>query len=129
MKYLSFKITDVCIQEDAVSIEATVTKLEKRWKEVLGQCSARKKQLDENYKLSQKFFKGVDDLLKMLDESEQSLKSEEPIGVDPAHLRVQLKKHKVRLDFSYLFCLFFCLSIGRSVGQSCQSHCSFVKSH
>ena len=96
MKNLSYKITHVCIEEDGRIIGDAVTVLESRWKEVLGQCSGRKKQLDENFKLSQKFYNGAEELLKMLDESEQSLKSEEPIGVDPAHLRAQLKKHKVQ---------------------------------
>lgn len=97
MKLLSHKITDVCIQEDAIYIEAEVTSLEKRWKEVLATSSSRKKSLEENYRLSHKFFNGAADLLKMLDEAENALKLEEPIGVDPAHLRQQLKNHKVRL--------------------------------
>lgn len=95
MKILSYKITDVCLQDDVAYIEVTVSELEARWKELLGLSSGRRKDLDENYKLSQKFFKGAEDLLKMLEEAEQSLKNEEPIGVDPAHLRAQLKKHKV----------------------------------
>lgn len=95
LKILSYKITDVCMQEDVAYIEVTVSELEDRWKELLGLSSARRKDLDENYKLSQKFFKGAEELLKMLDEAEQGLKDEEPIGVDPAHLRAQLKKHKV----------------------------------
>lgn len=101
MKLLSHKITDVCIQEDAVYIEAEVTSLEKRWKEVLATSSSRKKSLEENYRLSHKFFNGAADLLKMLDEAENALKLEEPIGVDPAHLRQQLKNHKVRLPLTY----------------------------
>lgn len=43
--------------------------------------------------------------MKMLDESERSLKDEEAIGVDPGHLRAQLKKHKVCLLTCYF--LFF----------------------
>lgn len=92
---MAYKITDVCLQDDVAYIDVTVSELEARWKELLGLSSGRKKDLDENYKLSQKFFKGAEDLLKMLDEAEQSLKDEEAIGVDPAHLRAQLKKHKV----------------------------------
>ena len=92
---MAFKITDVCLQDDVAYIEVTVSDLELRWKELNGLSSGRKKNLDENYKLSQKFFKGAEDLMKMLDEAEQNLKNEEPIGVDPAHLRAQLKKHKV----------------------------------
>ena len=95
LKILSYKITDVCMQEDVAYIEVTVSELEARWKELLGLSSARRKDLDENYKLSQKFFKGAEELMKVLDEAEQGLKDEEPIGVDPAHLRAQLKKHKV----------------------------------
>ena len=83
------------MQEDVAYIEVTVSELEARWKELLGLSSARRKDLDENYKLSQKFFKGAEELMKVLDEAEQGLKDEEPIGVDPAHLRAQLKKHKV----------------------------------
>ena len=92
---MAFKITDVCLQDDVAYIEVTVSDLEARWKELNGLSSGRKKNLDENYKLSQKFFKGAEDLMKMLDEAEENLKNEEPIGVDPAHLRAQLKKHKV----------------------------------
>ena len=95
MKYLSYKITDVCIEEDRVYIEVTVLTLEKRWKEVISVSNARRKSLEENYKLSQKFFSGIDDLMKMLDDAEKSLKEEEPIGADPVHLRLQLKQHKV----------------------------------
>lgn len=95
MKLLSHKITDVCIQDDAVYIDGEVTALEKRWKEVLATATSRKKSLEENYKLSHKFFNGTADLMKMLDEAEKTLKEEEPIGVDPSHLRTQLKKHKV----------------------------------
>ena len=93
---MSYKITDVCLQDDVVYIELTIGELEARWKELQGLSSGRKKELDENYKLSLKFFKGAEELLKMLDEAEQNLKNEEPIGVDPGHLRAQLKKHKVR---------------------------------
>ena len=100
MKVLAWKITDVCLQDDVAYIEVTVSELEARWKELLGLSSGRKKDLDENYKLSQKFFKGAEELLKTLDEAEKSLKDEEPIGVDPTHLRAQLKKHKV---CSYFF--------------------------
>lgn len=89
------------MQEDVAYIDVTVSELEARWKELLGLSSARRKDLDENYKLSQKFFKGAEELMKMLDEAEQGLKDEEPIGVDPAHLRAQLKKHKV--------CIHLCL--------------------
>jgi len=95
MKFLSHKITDVCMQDDAVYIESEVTALEKRWKEVLTTTISRKKSLEENYKLSHKFFNGAAALMKMLDEAEKTLNEEEPIGVDPAHLRTQLKKHKV----------------------------------
>lgn len=95
LKVLAFKITDVCLQEDVTYIDETISGLESRWKELLGLSSGRRKDLDENYRLSHKFFKGAEELLKMLDEAEQSLKDEEPIGVDPAHLRAQLKKHKV----------------------------------
>lgn len=83
------------MQDDAVYVDGEVTCLEKRWKEVLSTATGRKKSLEENYKLSHKFFNGATDLLKMLGEAEQSLSEEEPIGVDPAHLRSQLKKHKV----------------------------------
>lgn len=103
LKILAYKITDVCMQEDVAYIDVTVTELEARWKELLGLSSGRKKDLDENYKLSQKFFKGAEELLKMLDEAEQALKDEEPIGVDPAHLRAQLKKHKVGVNVLSLF--------------------------
>lgn len=82
-------------------IDDTIRDLDARWKELTGLSSGRKKDLDENYKLSHKFFKGAEELLNMLDEAERSLKDEEPIGVDPAHLRSQLKKHKV------CECLFF----------------------
>lgn len=92
---MAFKITDVCLQDDVAYIEVTVSDLEARWKELNGLSSGRKKNLDENYRLSQKFFKGAEDLMKVLDEAEENLKNEEPIGVDPAHLRAQLKKHKV----------------------------------
>ena len=104
LKVLAYKITDVCLQDDVSYIDAIVNELEARWKELLGLSSGRKKDLDENYKLSQRFFKGAEDLLKVLDESERSLKDEEAIGVDPAHLRAQLKKHKVcLLTFYFLF--------------------------
>ena len=103
MKILAYKITDVCLQDDVAYIDVTVSELEARWKEVLGLSSGRKKDLDENYKLSQKFFNGAEDLLKMLDEAEKSLRDEEPIGVDPAHLRAQLKKHKVCLFIRVVF--------------------------
>lgn len=103
LKILAYKITDVCMQEDVAYIDVTVAELEARWKELLGLSSARKKDLDENYKLSQKFFKGAEELMKMLDEAEQGLKDEEPIGVDPAHLRAQLKKHKVCINVLSLF--------------------------
>lgn len=93
---MSYKITDICLQDDVVYIERTIGELEVRWKELQGLSSGRKKELDENFKLSQKFFKGAEELLKMLDEAEQNLKNEEPIGADPGHLRAQLKKHKVR---------------------------------
>ena len=102
---MAFKITDVCLQDDVAYIEVTVSDLELRWKELNGLSSGRKKNLDENYKLSQKFFKGAEDLMKMLDEAEQNLKNEEPIGVDPAHLRAQLKKHKVCRLQLWLFLL------------------------
>ena len=82
-------------------IDDTIRDLDARWKELTGLSSGKKKDLDENYKLSHKFFKGAEELLNMLDEAERSLKDEEPIGVDPAHLRSQLKKHKV------CECLFF----------------------
>ena len=98
LKILSYKITDVCMQEDVAYIDVTVTELEARWKELLDLSLGRRKDLDENYKLSQKFFKGAEELMKMLDEAEQGLKDEEPIGVDPAHLRAQLKKHKVGIN-------------------------------
>lgn len=94
MKHFSYKITDVCIEEDRIYIEVTILTLEKRWKEIIAVSSARKKSLEENYKLSQKFFNGIDDLMKMLDDAEKSLKEEEPIGADPVHLRLQLKQHK-----------------------------------
>lgn len=104
LKVLAYKITDVCLQDDVSYIDATVNELEARWKELLDLSSGRKKDLDENYKLSQRFFKGAEDLMKMLDESERSLKDEEAIGVDPGHLRAQLKKHKVcLLVISYFF--------------------------
>lgn len=104
LKVLAYKITDVCLQDDVSYIDATVNELEARWKELLDLSSGRKKDLDENYKLSQRFFKGAEDLMKMLDESERSLKDEEAIGVDPGHLRAQLKKHKVcLLTFYFLF--------------------------
>ena len=87
-------------------IDDTIRDLDARWKELTGLSSGRKKDLDENYKLSHKFFKGAEELLNMLDEAERSLKDEEPIGVDPAHLRSQLKKHKVcECLFFSLFCL------------------------
>lgn len=105
LKVLAYKITDVCLQDDVSYIDATVNELEARWKELLDLSSGRKKDLDENYKLSQRFFKGAEDLMKMLDESERSLKDEEAIGVDPGHLRAQLKKHKVGLLTCYF--LFF----------------------
>ena len=91
----------MCLQEDVTYIDDTIRDLDARWKELTGLSSGRKKDLDENYKLSHKFFKGTEELLNMLDEAERSLKDEEPIGVDPAHLRSQLKKHKV------CECLFF----------------------
>ena len=97
-----------------VHIELTVGELEGRWKELLVLSSVRKKDLDENYKLSLKFFKGAEDLLKMLDEAEQNLKNEEPIGVDPAHLRTQLKKHKVCHLFPnslFIYFLCYCMSL------------------
>ncbi|CAH3155672.1 unnamed protein product, partial [Pocillopora meandrina] len=94
LKVLAFKITDVCLQEDVTYIDDTIRDLDARWKELTGLSSGRKKDLDENYKLSHKFFKGAEELLNMLDAAERSLKDEEPIGVDPAHLRSQLKKHK-----------------------------------
>ena len=106
LKVLAFKITDVCLQEDVTYIDDTIRDLDARWKELTGLSSGRKKDLDENYKLSHKFFKGAEELLNMLDEAERSLKDEEPIGVDPAHLRSQLKKHKV---CECLFFSFFCL--------------------
>ena len=106
LKVLAFKITDVCLQEDVTYIDDTIRDLDARWKELTGLSSGRKKDLDENYKLSHKFFKGAEELLNMLDEAERSLKDEEPIGVDPAHLRSQLKKHKVcECLFVSLFCL------------------------
>lgn len=110
LKVLAYKITDVCLQDDVSYIDAIVNELETRWKELLGLSSGRKKDLDENYKLSQRFFKGAEDLLKILDESEMSLKDEEAIGVDPAHLRAQLKKHKVCLPTFY-FLFFFYLAV------------------
>lgn len=76
-------------------IEVAVVTLEKRWKEVISVSNSRRKSLEENYKLSQKFFSGIEELLKMLSDAETSLKEEEPIGVDPTHLRLQLKQHKV----------------------------------
>lgn len=109
LKVLAYKITDVCLQDDVSYIDATVNELEARWKELLDLSSGRKKDLDENYKLSQRFFKGAEDLMKMLDESERSLKDEEAIGVDPGHLRAQLKKHKVCLLACYF--LFFFLAV------------------
>lgn len=99
MKYLSYKITDVCMEEDRVYIQVAVVTLEKRWKEAITTSNARRKSLEENYKLSQKFFSGIEDLMKMLDDAEKSLKEEEPIGADPSHLRLQLKQHKVCLGF------------------------------
>ena len=96
----------MCLQEDVTYIDDTIRDLDARWKELTGLSSGRKKDLDENYKLSHKFFKGAEELLNMLDEAERSLKDEEPIGVDPAHLRSQLKKHKVcECLFFSLFCL------------------------
>ncbi|EDO37706.1 predicted protein [Nematostella vectensis] len=94
MRLLAHKISDVCIKEDGVYIEGIMSGLEERWKELLTTSSARKRSLDENYRMSSKFFGGVEDLMKMLDAAEEALKNEEPIGVDPAHLRTQLKKHK-----------------------------------
>ena len=107
LKVLAFKITDVCIQEDVTYIDNTIRDLDARWKELTDLSSGRRKDLDENYKLSQKFFRGAEELLKMLDEAEKSLKDEEAIGVDPAHLRTQLKKHKVCECLFFPFCLLF----------------------
>ena len=86
----------MCLQDDVVHIQDTTAALETRWKELLAFFSARKREIDENYKMSYKFFKGMDDLMKMLNEAAQNLKDDEPIGVDPTHLRIQLKKHKVQ---------------------------------
>ena len=69
--------------------------IDKQWREILNRLNKVKKNVDDNYRASKKFFGSYDELITFLTEAEKQLEAEGSIGADPAVLKQQLKKHKV----------------------------------
>jgi hypothetical protein len=74
--------------------------IDKQWREILNRLNKVKKNVDDNYRASKKFFGSYDELVTFMTEAEKQLESEDSIGADPAALKHQLKKHKVNFHFS-----------------------------
>lgn len=98
LRCLSNDITGSCLQSDAAIIYNNMADIDKQWRAILNHLNRVKKNIDDNYRASKKFFGSYDELITFMTEAEKQLEAEESIGADPAVLKLQLKKHKVRLN-------------------------------
>ena len=69
--------------------------IDKQWRDLLNRLNVVKKNIDDNYRASKKFFGSYDELIAFMTDAENQLQAEDSIGADPAVLKHQLKKHKV----------------------------------
>ncbi len=69
--------------------------IDKQWREILNRLNKVKKNVEDNYRASKKFFGSYDELITFMIEAEKQLEAEDSIGADPAVLKQLLKKHKV----------------------------------
>jgi hypothetical protein len=69
--------------------------IDKQWREILNRLHTVKKNVEDNYRASKKFFGSYDELITFITEAEKQLEAEGSIGADPAVLKHLLKKHKV----------------------------------
>ena len=95
LRNISNDITTSCLQDDAEKIYNKMTDIDRQWRDILNRLNKIKKNVDENYRNSKKFFTSYDELITFMTEAEKQLQAEGAIGADPAVLKHQLKKHKV----------------------------------
>lgn len=80
-----------------MNIYNSMADIDKQWRDILNRLNKVKKNVEDNYRASKKFFGSYDELITFMTEAEKQLEAEGSIGADPALLKQQLKKHKVSL--------------------------------